>query len=217
MRKGDKAYKTVNGKRYQCALFPLDYMNCTQISSPNSYSHCCGNQTDWVGVNAKYPYYAPVDCTRINLAGSDNICYYVSDEEVLCPDGIHRLAFVFMHDNTPPAATHYNQGDLIGHTGTAGFVTGDHVHLEQAFNTTARLISSGITCQSGTNCWYLEGTVPAVDAFFITGSETIINLRGQNFVKIDDYDPSEGESKKGLLWFILGIGSGKKKYMGVRR
>ena len=49
---------------YEVCLFPLDYLNCTQVWSPSSFSHCCGKPTDWVGTSAHYPYYAPFSCSR---------------------------------------------------------------------------------------------------------------------------------------------------------
>lgn len=219
MRAGQSAYKYIGGSTYQCALFPLDYMYCTQVAGPGNYSHCCGTATDWKGSSSTYPYYAPVDCHRISLSGSDNICMYVSDSQVLTPSGVKWLAFLFMHDNNPPSKTSFNQGELIGHTGTAGFVTGDHVHLDQCLQNTISLVNSGQTCQAGNICWMVPNGVNPAAAYFTT-DETQVQLLGQSFTKLEDYTPGPGPSGDGGglgLGLILGIGAGRKKYMGLRR
>ena len=218
MRAGQTAYKDVNGTTYQCALFPLSYMYCTQVAGPGNYSHCCGTATDWVGSSSRFPYYAPVDCTRVSVSGSDNIARYVSDNVVLTPSGLKRLAFLFMHDDAPPSATHYRQGDLIGRTGTAGFVTGDHVHLDQCFGSSISLTTDGTVCSAGNTCYYVDGGVTPPAAYFTT-DETEVQLLGQSFTQLEDYipggggggdDPSSGDAA-GLLWIAIGIASGKKK------
>lgn len=220
MNAGDTAYKVVDGVRYQCVLFPLNYLRCTQVAGPGQYSHCCGTATDWAGPSARYPYYAPCDCHRVSLSGTDNIAMYVSDSQVLTPSGPSWFAFLFMHDDSVPSQTSFSQGDLIGHTGTAGFVTGDHVHLDQCLQNSIRLITDGTVCQSGTTCYYVENGVEPPDAYFITGAETIVTTLGQTFITVDEYTPGPGPTPGGdggLIWFIMGIAAGRKKYAGLRR
>lgn len=217
MQQGDTAYKNVGGVRYQCVLFPLDYMNCTQLNGSGTYSHCCGTMTDWAGPSGRYPYYAPCDCHRLSLTGSDNIATYVSDQKVLTPSGVSWFAFLFMHDNSVPTQTSFSQGELIGHTGTAGNVTGDHVHLDQCLKNNIGLEQSGQACAGTSDCWYVPQGVQPTAAYFVTGTETVVNLRGQVFTRVEDYtpgpvppDPPETEGSKALAWFILGLGAGRK-------
>lgn len=217
MRAGETATKEYNGVTYQCALFPLDYLYCTQIAGPGQYSHCCGTATDWVGRSARYPYYAPVDCHRVSLSGADNIAMYVSDRNVLTPSGPTYLAFLFMHDNSVPAQTSFRQGDLIGHTGTAGNVTGDHVHLDQCLQTSITLANSGITCSGGSVCWYVPNGVSPTAAYFITENDTIAQTLGQNFTLLTDYTPGGGDSAGLAAGFLLGIAAGRKRYMGLKK
>lgn len=165
---------------YEVCLFPLDYLYCTQISEPGSYSHCCGTATDWIGTSSTYPYYAPFSCTRI-YQDSDTVCYK-NDAPVWTPSGLKQDVIIsFTHDNNPPASSHYDQGDLIGHTGTAGQVTGDHVHLDQAFDSQRVLINSGITCAMGNRCWYIRNGILPPECYYLSGSETVVQTLGQSF------------------------------------
>lgn len=172
---------------HEVALFPLDIMNCTQTSGPGQFSHCCGTATDWVGSYFTYPYYAPFSCSRIYQ--SSDTCAYISDSEVWTPSGLMYMTIGFTHDNNPPAQTHFNQGELIGHTGTAGFVTGDHVHIVCSRATSWQYIDSGLTCGSGSHCYYVYGNEPIYKMLYITGDEAIINLRGMQFEIFDGADP----------------------------
>lgn len=214
MQAGDTATKTINGVTYECALFPLDYMNCTQVPSAGAYSHCCGTATDWVGPYTRYPYYAPVSCHRVSLGGSDNIARYVSDDQVVTPSGLSYISFLFMHDNNVPSQISFSQGQLIGRTGTAGNVTGDHVHLDQCFGQSIQLVNSGIVCSGGSTCWEVQGGYMPQYVYFITGDEAIVNLRGQLFTQVDNYTPGPGPGPYpggSDARLLFGIAIGRKK------
>lgn len=200
----------------EVCLFPLPYVNCTQGNGSSTFSHCCGTMSDWAGPTAQMAYYAPFSCTRYSgPSGSDNYTFYVSDNKVWTPSGLQWVGFVVMHDDNPPAATHYNQGDLIGHTGTAGFVTGDHVHLDQAFTQTPSLADSGMTCAgSGTRCWYVPGGVQPDRCYYLTGDETIVSQGQFNIPVYDGSVTPGGDGDGNLLWFILGLAAGRNKRRG---
>lgn len=177
MRAGEKAY--YNG--VQVALFPLDYVYCTQIPDPDGFSHCCGTATDWVGPTNQYPFYAPFDCHLVAQNSSENLRAYRSNNPVLTPSGTFYLITGFVHDNNPPSQTSFSQGELIGHTGVTGFVTGDHVHIDQTKAETYTYQASGKICGSGNMCYLVPGGIDAPDAYFLSGSETIVTTLGQNF------------------------------------
>lgn len=204
MKPGETAYKD----GVQCALFPLDILWCTQVPGPGEYSHCCGTATDWIGTTSYYPYYAPFDCSQIER-GSD-YAVYRSDNEVLTPSGKKRLTVIFMHDENIPTQTHFNQGDLIGRTGSAGYVTGDHVHLDQTINATWITEPSGIICGSGRQCYATVGGINVTEAFFITGEEQVITTLGLRFTKLEDYEPGG----KLPAWLMAAAKKRKEKAYG---
>ena len=176
------AGETLTYQGYEVCLFPLDYLYCTQVSGPGSLSHCCGTATDWIGTYTVYPYYAPFSCTKI-YQDSSTVCY-INDNPVWTPAGLQQHVVIsFTHDDNPPSASHFNQGDLIGHTGTnpPEMVTGDHVHLDQAFDSERVLIDSGITCQYGNRCYYIRNGIFPPDCYYLSGNETIITTLGQTF------------------------------------
>lgn len=187
MYAGQKA--SYNG--YQYCLFPLDYMKCNQLSGPDSYSHCCGHPCDWGGAYDNYPYYAPCDCTRTSIIASNGQTIYTSDNQVWTPSGLRYVSFLFAHDENIPAATHYNQGDLIGHTGqksggTVGAI-GDHVHIDQSLIHNDVIASYGIYCSGfGNLCYALGQSAYAYDVFYLGGTEQIVDLKGMTFHTIPE-------------------------------
>ena len=123
-------------------LFPLSYMYISQ-GEGGIYSHAGTYNIDFLGYDENgrvygCPYYAPCSCTCVWAGGVDNIRIYQSNDEVHRGDGtVGYATFLTMHDNNPIASVgdSFTQGDLIGHTGTAGNVTGDHLHLNTARGT----------------------------------------------------------------------------------
>lgn len=201
---------------YQYCLFPLDYMNCTQVSSPSSFSHCCGHPCDWTGPYDDYPYYAPCDCTRIATLPSNGQSIYTSDNPVWTPTGLRYVTFLFAHDENIPAQTHFNQGDLIGHTGTAGQVTGDHVHLDQSLIHNDVITNYGVTCAFGNVCYALgQSTYPDL-VFFLGGTETIVNLQGMTFDTVPSH-PATNISPVMLLLMKKLIDKRRAAHARIRR
>jgi hypothetical protein len=132
MRAGQKM---VDSQGNQVALFPMEYIYISQGEN-GSYSHQGILAIDFLGWNSngrklKCPYYAPCDCKVVYHASYYNV--WESLEPVVTPQGLNYICFEVAHDDTPPPlGTTAEQGDLIGHTGTNGHVTGDHLHLNTA-------------------------------------------------------------------------------------
>lgn len=136
MRAGERLIDANNEK--EVLLFPLEYLYMSQDEG-GSYSHLYTYSIDLLGWGAngrklKCPYYAP--CTLVCKQVSSGSVVWESTDEVNWADGtLDYVTIHFAHDDN--TSVHYvgeiiNQGDLIGHTGTTGHVTGDHVHLNTA-------------------------------------------------------------------------------------
>ena len=117
---------------YEVMLFPLEYMYMSQGElTPSGYSHHNCLSMDFMGWGAngriyQCPYYAPCSCKCVQVGNGSVV--WESTNKVHCPDGtFNYVTFHFAHDDN--ATIHYigqtkQQGDLIGHTGTTGNVTG---------------------------------------------------------------------------------------------
>ena len=121
----------------QNAMFPLEYMYITQGEN-GGYSHQGTYAIDFAGYGPngsinRCPYYAPCDLELVAIADASNHGYaYTSRNMVNFIDGTSGyLTILVAHDDDVYYTTRIvNQGDLLGHTGTYGNVTGDHVHME---------------------------------------------------------------------------------------
>lgn len=135
MRAGQTLY---DDHGYQVALFPMEYIYISQGEN-GSYSHQGILAIDFLGYGAngrilRCPYYAPFDCKVVYHGSYYNVWESLND--VHTPSGIRKVTFEVAHDNDLlPLGTIRLMGEEIGKTGTAGNVTGDHVHLNSAFGT----------------------------------------------------------------------------------
>lgn len=192
----------------EVCLFPLPVMNITQLSSPDSFSHCCGHPFDAVGQTKKANVYAPVTMELVRNYSDGNGRLWKSVKKVLTPSGLSYISIYFLHDYNPPFSTIgsiVNQGSIIAHTGTTGFVTGDHTHIDQTLRDDSFLINYGVTCSGGNECWALSKSISPNLVFFMNDTE-IINDKGLTFSK---YDGKISRNKFKFYYYLRG----KNKYM----
>lgn len=120
-------------------LFPLPYMYISQGEN-ESYSHAGILAIDFLGWNQSgrvynAPMYAPCSCTCVaTIDANNNGRIFQSTDVVHTPSGLTYVTFMCFHDNNPIASvgSRFTQGDIFAHTGTAGYVTGDHTHFNTA-------------------------------------------------------------------------------------
>ena len=113
----------------QLAQFPMDMIHVTQGEN-GSFSHKGTKCIDFVGTTDKYPYYAPCDCEAIGTG--EAYLVWKSDKEVMCADGqVRNIVWVNVHEQPliHRVGTKLKKGELMGHTGIGGRVTGDHWHF----------------------------------------------------------------------------------------
>lgn len=163
MKEGQKSVGA-NGK--QNSMFPMDVMYITQGES-GDFSHSKAKAIDYIhltkgGVRTRSAwYYAPADMTVIQAGSAGTM--WATDNEVNTPTGTKRMCYMFWHDNNHSqytVGTKRKQGEKCGQTGTAGFATGDHLHIE-VMNGAAFDKSNAI------HNW---------DAFFINDTEIVVDF-----------------------------------------
>lgn len=195
---------------YEVMLFPLEYMYMSQDEG-GDYSHAGTLAMDFLGWNSlgrvfTCPYYAPCSCVCVASTESANRIWQ-SMNKVHLPNGtLDYVSWVVAHDNNPPAVgTTLVQGQLMGHTGTAGYVTGDHVHLNIAQGT-----YDGWEQVPPNNNWQLKHSIHIYDACYVNDT-TIVQGYGHNW---RDYTgPIEGTTiKRHFPWVITRRGRMRRLY-----
>lgn len=177
---------------YEVLLFPLEYMNISQ-----------GEHTlaiDFLGWGAngrilQCPYYAPCSCTCIGSSGNDNRIWQSNNKVHYADGSLDYVCWVQAHDDNPlSVGTVLSQGDLLGHTGTTGQTTGDHLHLNVAYGT-----YDGWDPQTGNT--RLKNSIHIYDAMYINDT-TIINDEGYNWRTYTGPIPPISTNKTNFKWVL---------------
>ena len=221
MKAGQRSYGS-NG--LQNMLFPLEYMYMTQGEYQYTYSHNGTYAMDFQGWGANgrvyhCPYYAPFDCTCVAKWGSNSpMAVWQSNNEVNFVDGTHGYACIgFVHDNNINSihvGDTKRMGDVIGHTGTYGNVTGDHVHIEvkKGKYTGYYKNSHGVYQLKNENHLYdlmgVNNTVLTKD-YYVNHQGTTVHYNWRSFSGVvpphppTPHPPTTWEKKEGYPWYTL--------------
>ncbi len=183
----------------QVALFPLDYLYITQGEN-GGFSHTGSLAIDFVGTTTRYPYYAPCDMTMVYRGSSGGSYIYQSDEKVRWVDGtLDYISVWVVHDDTLYSlGRKVKQGELLGRTGTTGYVTGDHVHIE-----VAQGVYGGMF-QNSEGVWLLHNQVSMTRVFSVNDTN-IVNGLGYNWSIYEGgvIPPTEPKKKKRLPLYMM--------------
>lgn len=203
------AYQTlVAPDGYEVALFPMPYLYMTQDEG-GDYSHYGTYNIDLVGYNGSSvvlnaPLYAPCTMKVVEYDSTfsgGNSVGFESVNKVHLPNGaLDYLCLRFGHDNNPPITTLgavVQQGQICYHTGTYGYVTGDHVHV-----CAGQGHWQGLTQRTGGN-WDLTNRIHFWDGLFVNDT-TIIQGFGHNWIEWQGghYTPTKKIVQKRFPWVL---------------
>lgn len=192
---------------YQYFLFPMTHIAISQ-DEYGTFSHNGMLAIDFLGWNDsgrvyKCPYYAPCDCTCVAKGSGGDWVAWQSDDKVHCADGsLQYMNWVQVHDDTPfPVGTKKKQGELIGHTGTTGNVTGDHLHL----NVAKGKWSEGGWARNSYNVGYIKNEQHIYEVMYLKKDAKIVSGNTHTWQTIDDPTPTptKRKNKKKKYKFVL--------------
>lgn len=188
---------------YEVMLFPMEYMNISQGEGGSYSHHLAMDFLGWNSLGRVYdcPYYAPCSAECVFSFGTSDNRTWESIGDVHLADGtIRHVTFCFNHDETPPAlGTILTQGALIGHSGTAGQATGDHMHFNTAYGT-----YQGYVLIPGTEFYELANSSHIYDTCYVNNT-VIVDGNGYNWKTFEGGSPTPPEpdkKKHKFPWFI---------------
>lgn len=200
-----RAYQTmIASDGYEVCLFPFEYMYISQ-GEGESYSHTNTYNIDFLGYNSNgivlnCPFYAPCTLKCVDIwDSSSNTRVYESVNKVHLANGnIDYLTIYFSHDDNPPhnVGDVINQGQLLGRTGTTGYVTGDHIH---SCCGEGRYIGFTQRVQGGVE-WDLTNRIHYYYATYV--NDTVL-VEDYNYNWTDYNDPIIQTSKRKKFNFVL--------------
>ncbi|MEG0329156.1 MAG: SH3 domain-containing protein [Longicatena sp.] len=154
-------------------LFPMSIANCSQ--GDNEGTHLGTFAMDSVGKDAGrdlayFPFSAK--CKYVDSSQNGNAVFWESLNTVRFANGIIDYATIMViHDNDLSGirvGIQYAQGIQMAQEGTAGYATGNHLHLEVARGKFTRPYDKNVY-----GVYHLPNNMPIESACFIDGTELI--------------------------------------------
>lgn len=158
--------KSVGSNGLQNVLVPTPYLVITQwAEGGKAVGYWTHDGTYAVDIATGYgqtntAYYAPCDVVK-QWVGNDSTVKWYSPNRVNFVNGQSGYLGMFtVHDNNAwgNVGKTYVQGEIIGHQGTAGNVTGMHVHLECGIYPTLQSAMNATHIQNSYGNWMLNGS-----------------------------------------------------------
>lgn len=160
----------------QKALFPMKYLTVTQKYGVDT--HKGSFALDLAGKDSGIsPAYAPFDCTVKKIWENGHSVWFQSDAKVQFADGRVDYATVMMtHDDFVSdlrVGQRFKQGNKIYDEGTAGYATGNHIHMEAGLG---KFTGTGWFLNTY-NIWTINNPYPLHRLFWLK-KDTIIKASG---------------------------------------
>lgn len=174
----------ITAPQYEKAHFPMQYMNITQGVN-GSYSHQGTNALDLAGKDTGRDYvFAPfTGVVKKIYTQSGNFVWLESVNKVIYADGtIDYMTIMIGHDNDVSdlyIGKVIPKGTIFYQEGTAGYATGNHVHLECGRGR----YTGGGWYQNSAGQWMIYNSMLPYKALFIQDSTIIYSGYGYPWKK----------------------------------
>ncbi len=162
------------------AMFPMEYINITQGVN-GSFSHQGTKAIDIAGkdtgIDAAYAPFTGV----VKRIYKEYVVWLESSNPVVFADGtVDYMTIMVMHDNDTSdlyVGKTIKQGERFFEEGTAGYATGNHIHLECA---KGKFQGNGWYENSQGN-WVIYNSINPYDALYLSSETVIKNDYGYNW------------------------------------
>lgn len=184
---------------YEYAMFPMTTMNITQ-GVGGSFSHAGTLAIDIAGKDGGIESaYAPFSGTITKIYNKFQV-WLQSSNPVIWADGtIDYMTILVVHDNDTSdlyVGKPIKQGERFFEEGTAGYATGNHIHLEVAKGK----MSGGGWYKNSYGTWTITNAVHPASALFVSDSTVIKNGYGYNWQRLSQsvVNPFYGKTPENL-------------------
>ncbi len=184
---------------YEYAMFPMTTMNITQ-GVGGSFSHAGTLAIDIAGKDGGIESaYAPFSGTITKIYNKFQV-WLQSSNPVIWADGtIDYMTILVVHDNDTSdlyVGKTIKQGERFFEEGTAGYATGNHIHLEVAKGK----MSGGGWYKNSYGTWTITNAVHPASALFVSDSTVIKNGYGYNWQRLSQsvVNPFYGKTPENL-------------------
>lgn len=173
----------VSAASYEYAMFPMTYLNISQGVN-GSFSHQGTNAIDITGKDSGIDTaYAPFTGV-VKRIYQGYVVWLESSNPVIFADGtVDYMTIMVMHDNDTSdlyVGKKINQGERFFEEGTAGYATGNHIHLECA---KGKFQGNG-WYKNSQGQWMIYNSIVPYNALHLSSSTVVKNGYGYNWKQV---------------------------------